>query len=405
MSGFFTTHIGGEQKKSFLFKKWRNHVTPRAAIITLLVFGVIFLVFGLSFKFLTDDLAAYRVRYDEICQNVSSPCVVNISVNQHLKGRIALLYQLEGFYQNHRKMFNSKSYPQLAGKYITSYNELSACSPAISKGDSKSPEDLYIPCGLMAKSFFNDYYRWMNTSVGIFSEVNISQESDRQNLYKPINSSYKRGIRLLLDNTDFPGETTNEHFIVWMRAAAMPTFLKLFARCNDCSIPAGNYSIEIRMHYPQSMFHGPRYLVLTAAGGIGSGSSFLAISYITAGGFSLAIALIFLIQMLTCPRPFGDLSSIWEPKLDLANRRNHMIDTLLNEEEDGKMSDDIPLHSFPNTSESESNLYDNSTATNSTIHSKSEAKSKSENKSKNETKSTTENKSTSEGKSKSEKNE
>lgn len=317
-------------------RKWRNHVTPRASVFTLFGFGVVFLAFGLCFRFLTEDLRTYSVRYDEICHNVSSPCIVNIHIEQTLQGRIALLYELQEYYQNHRRMFNSKSYGQLGGKYVTNSLDLSGCSPVITKGGSKSQNDLYIPCGLMALSFFTDYYRWLNTSVGTFKETEIAQPSDVKHLFKPINANYTRGIRVLLDKPDFPGETVNEHFIIWMRAAAMPTFLKLFARCDDCVIPAGDYPIEVKMNYPKSMFHGARSIVITKAGGLGSGSHFLGITFISTGSFSLFIALVFSIHMLFCPRQFGDLSSIWEPKI---NSRHRLEQRLLSNTEDNEIQE------------------------------------------------------------------
>ena len=314
------------EERPFHLKKWKNHVTQRAAIITLISFGLSFLIFGVCFRFFSCDLLEYNVRYDEKCMNTSSPCIVTINVKEDMKGTVALLYKLDGFYQNHRRMFNSKNYPQLAGKYVKNKIDLSSCDPAISKGGSNDPNDLYIPCGLMATSFFNDYYRWMNTSIASFSDVNISQDYDRKDLFKPINASYKQGIRILLNNSDFPGETINEHFIVWMRAAAMPQFLKLFSRCENCYIPKGEYQIEVRMHYPKSMFHGARYIYLTRAGGLGSGSSFLSSSYIIAGGFSTLMGLLFFIHMLIFPRKYGDLSGIWNSHLYFGKDQNLLVD-------------------------------------------------------------------------------
>ena len=91
----------------------------------------------------------------------------------------------------------------------------------------------------------------------------------------------------------------------------MPNFLKLYAKCYDCTIPAGNYSILVKMNYPKTMFAGRRALVFSTTSGLGSGSYFISTAYMVVGGISLIFATGFLIHMLICPRPFGDLSHIW----------------------------------------------------------------------------------------------
>ena len=313
----------------FDLKRWRTNMTPRSIVITLFSFGIIFLASGLCFRFVTRNMHTYSVRYDDKCANVSAPCVVNIDVKHPMRGRIAMLYQLTQFYQNHRRMFNSKSYPQLAGKYALD-DQLSGCQPMKYVNDEEKPENLLIPCGLMAWSFFTDYYRFLNTSVAVFSETEIAVKSDRQYLFRPVNESYKTGVRHLLRHPEFPGETVNEHFIVWMRAAAMPKFLKLFAKCVDCYLPAGNYSIEVKMHYPQSMHSGPRHIVLTETSIIGSSSTFLYMSYLVVGGLSISVGLVFVVHMLLCGRRREGLSSRW-PGLGGINTGVELKDSLLDE--------------------------------------------------------------------------
>ena len=82
-----------------------------------------------------------------------------------------MYYQLDNFYQNHRRYVKSRSFNQLNGKWISTDKELSDCDPIkknsdlgpnITKSIDGTPLDKdapATPCGLVAKSFFNDTYR------------------------------------------------------------------------------------------------------------------------------------------------------------------------------------------------------------------------------------------------------
>lgn len=47
--------------------------------------------------------------------------------------------------------------------------------------------------------------------------------------------------------TEFPQLADDEHFQVWMRTAALPTFDKLWARNDDDTLTAGTYSFRAYM--------------------------------------------------------------------------------------------------------------------------------------------------------------
>jgi hypothetical protein len=56
----------------------------------------------------------------------------------------------------------SRSDTQLRGQEVTSTTTLVDCDPYISLNNTGNPQDIYFPCGLIAKSLFNgslsDYY-------------------------------------------------------------------------------------------------------------------------------------------------------------------------------------------------------------------------------------------------------
>ena len=86
--------------------------------------------------------------------------------------------------------------------------------------------------------------------------------------------------------------TTNEHFMVWMRTAGLPNFRKLWGRINS-DLKAGKYIIEIENNYSVKKFEGEKYFVLSTVNAFGGKNYFLGISYICVGGICLIMALLF----------------------------------------------------------------------------------------------------------------
>ena len=85
-------------------------------------------------------------------------------------------YQLDNFYQNHRRYVKSRSFAQLNGKNLEK-GDLKDCDPIILNKDlgvnitlaadkvtKLDPEKPAVPCGLVAKSFYNDTYKIVKAS-------------------------------------------------------------------------------------------------------------------------------------------------------------------------------------------------------------------------------------------------
>ena len=285
-------------------KSWRPILTPKKFIIVMYSIAVVSICFGGLLIAFFNKAQCIDVRYDDKCA-INTVCTVSIDVPKKLSGDIRLEYGLTKFYQNHRQYMNSKSVAQLKGDYVE-YSGLSGCKPFRSVNDSSDPSQLYLPSGAFPVSFFNDTFTWMGSQQ--FSEDGISWKSDRDYLFKNLSSQYKAGIRWLEEYTDFPGAQTNEHFIVWMRTAAFPKFIKLYGRCTHCYIPKDNYTVYVGYNYPLELFSGGRWIVISMTSGIGGGSNLIAISYVASGGLSLMIGLCFLVQTLLCPRKLGDIT-------------------------------------------------------------------------------------------------
>lgn len=110
-----------------------------------------------------------------------------------------------------------------------------------------------IPCGLVAKSIFNDTYELYkvndngaNDHIDI-DTTGIAWSSDISYKYKNIEKA----------NTDYRDiqwyDMTDEHFIVWMRTAGLPNFRKLWGRIDD-NLKAGKYVLKIHNNYEVKPF-------------------------------------------------------------------------------------------------------------------------------------------------------
>ena len=83
----------------------------------------------------------------------------------------------------------------------------------------------------------------------------------------------------------------NEHFIVWMRPAALPTFRKLYAIIPQ-DVPAGNYDINVDARFPTSLFGGSKTIVMSTLGWTGGKNWFLGGAFLVVGSLALAMSFV-----------------------------------------------------------------------------------------------------------------
>lgn len=108
----------------------------------------------------------------------AAPCVLELKVEKEMKQPVFAYYQLDNFYQNHRRYVKSRDYQQLMGETRTIDDISSSCEPITTNADlenmgitafadgtafdATTKAAAAIPCGLIAKSFFNDTYALYN---------------------------------------------------------------------------------------------------------------------------------------------------------------------------------------------------------------------------------------------------
>lgn len=109
------------------------------------------------------------VDYSDCDIVTNQTCIVNFSIPHEMTQPIFLFYEIDNFYQNHRRYVRSKSLKQLAGEDISDDEVSKNCDPITHVRDLQekfrfkqdgTPMDVSMqanPCGLIANSFFDGF--------------------------------------------------------------------------------------------------------------------------------------------------------------------------------------------------------------------------------------------------------
>ena len=253
-----------ERIKNSRFKQqrlpaWRPVPTINSIIVVFSVFGVIFIILGIILLVYSNKVHSSELDYTNCILN--SICHLNITIEEKIDKPVFVYYQLDGFYQNSRRYLKSKNIEQLRG-----LNENASA----------------IPCGLMAKTFFNDTFEFsINNSSLSVDETNIAFDKDRDLFKKNLDKS-KQWL-----------DMTNEHFLVWMRPSGLPNPRKLWGKIDQDLNKDDLIFININNNYDVSPYKGKKKIILSNATVFGGKNKFLGISYIVVGCLSILCAIIF----------------------------------------------------------------------------------------------------------------
>ncbi|KAJ3438364.1 cell cycle control protein [Anaeramoeba flamelloides] len=274
---------------------------PRSVIPTMLILGVFFIVLGVIFVLSVDSVIEVSKRYDDKCK-IGSNCTITFEPPSDMESPVYFYYQLTNYYQNHRRYVKSRDDTQLGGENLSYEEAEELCDPIISLDGEKKDSMVYQPCGLIVWSQFNDTLTVKNgDEVLDFNEKGIAWESDIEKKFKnpdPLPDPDSQ--------TTLQSDYTDEHFVVWMRVAALPTFRKLYAILEKGKLEKGKqYSVNIENHYPVSSFDGQKSIIFTTTTWVGGKNSFLGYAYISLGSILFLIGLGFLLKHLIKPRPLG----------------------------------------------------------------------------------------------------
>ena len=215
-----------------------------------------------------------------------------------MKKNVFVYYRLKNLYQNHRRYIKSKSNKQLKGEFLTEHDIKDDCDPIIlnkdlyegitsfmSQQNNKTeldPNEVAHPCGLIAKSLFNDTFKLEKKDGG---DIHILEEDIAWSIDK---KKYKNSPNPEKQWTN----VESERFMVWMRPAALPDFRKPWGKI-DKDLTKGNYILTIENNYPVKSFDGEKYFILSTVNALGGKNYFLAILYFIVGGISLLAGIMF----------------------------------------------------------------------------------------------------------------
>lgn len=275
------------------------------------------------------------------CQTIGGECDITFTVKDDMSAPVYVYYELTNFYQNHRTYVKSFEYEQLQGTVYTNEDDVSDCDPLKTNGtDGK----ILNPCGVIANSLFNDKIVLATSSKSgvTMTTTDIAWNSDKEdkfaqpedfasasateeevgpcigsecptatctslglsnpckgyNCSEPNYYNCEAGYYAYhypdSDNQQYLYQTfpevvsplkgvTDEHFIVWMRTAALPSFRKLYGVIDSDLSKGDTLTFTIGTNFEVTSFDGSKSLVLSTTQWFGGKNSFLGTSFITVG--------------------------------------------------------------------------------------------------------------------------
>ena len=284
-----------ERVKQSRFKQqnlpaWRPVPTILSIVIVFAIFGILFIILGIVLLIYSNKVKSAEIEYTDC--TLGQICNKQLTLEDDIDSPVFVYYQLNGFFQNSRRYVKSKETDQLTGDDISVHDE---CEPAEKNkemgfspsqtaldGSALDPEAYAVPCGLMAKTFFNDTFSFSIGSTDLtVDETNIAFDKDKK-LYDENPDRSKQWM-----------DMTNEHFLVWMRPSGLPNPKKLWGRIDRDLKQGEKIDIVINNNYDVSHYKGKKKIVLSNATKFGGKNKFLGISYIVVGALSILCAIIF----------------------------------------------------------------------------------------------------------------
>ncbi|PWZ03158.1 Lem3/Cdc50 [Testicularia cyperi] len=346
-------------------KAWQPILTPKTVLPTFFLIAVIFAPIGAVLYYFAEQVNEFTLDYTTCATSAPAPpeqaqiptskfdyqlhdknttnfqppswsweastrtCNLYFSVPSRLDSSVFMYYKLTNYYQNHRRYVKSIDTDQLSGSAVA-INTIKGgtCKPV--DIDSATNKIIY-PCGLIANSVFNDTFSdpvllnvagsESSNQTYVMSEKGIVWPGEKNKYSK---SAYTAdqvvpppfwrgatgayGFGDSYTNSSFFDPSEDEHFMVWMRVAGLPTFRKLYKRNDTAAMEPGRYLVQVVDNYPVAMFDGTKSVVFSTVSWVGGRNPFLGLAFIAVAALSVLLGLIFTARHLIRPRKLGDMS-------------------------------------------------------------------------------------------------
>jgi len=346
-------------------KSWQPILDPWYVIATLAAIGIVFAPVGVVLNRMSNEVVMVKRLYDKHddpdaecgindTANAGRRCSVTLTVPQDMTPPIFLHYEITNFYQNHKRYEASRSDFQLLGSIAPlSEREAHDCRPLYIVGNIT-----IHPSGLIANTLFNDVITLESatTSDGtdvplVMREDGIAWHSDLEYKFRQPNGfRYERcdscetcscdgtewscrepyvasseGNGTVCYRYFYPNDDTtqylhetypmvvsplegvmNEHFVVWMRVAALPRFRKLYGWIQQPIAAGTNITFDILANWEVQSFKGSKALILSNSNQFGGRNEYFGNSFFYIGICCLILAALFGAKQKFRPRLLAD---------------------------------------------------------------------------------------------------
>jgi len=277
----------------------RPTLTPRNAAAIAAAIALTFIPIG-SWTYVTvGKLGTMTMRYDDVASCRSgffatngeevgkytndgegTTCEASARASKAMRAPVYVHYELKNFFQNHRAYVRDVDFYRMRGDFRGKYDPCTTIPHKVTDTGA-----LISPCGTQAWSYFNDSYTVTLDGVpAAINDANIAWPSDVRYKYGTYAAENLNTNQSTRGGSTISGMVDHdEHFITWMRSAALSNFRKLWGRI-DVDIPEGT-EIKFTIHnrYNTYKFDGAKSIVLSENSFMGGNNPFLPALYLSVG--------------------------------------------------------------------------------------------------------------------------
>lgn len=168
-------------------RAWQPLLAPHWVVSTYAASGLAFVCLGVSLLLVSQQAAEYARDYTDAADRSTGLGSFDIEIAQDMQPPIWVYYQLDGFHQNHRRYVQSRDEKQLSNasqRYAA--DQLPHCRPWAGGEDGR----VHYPCGLVARSVFNDTFALVLRRSGEGAPVRelLTVDSSAQTIAWPADS-------------------------------------------------------------------------------------------------------------------------------------------------------------------------------------------------------------------------